>query len=209
MRSVRPVSRSSARLRLAGTIGVPGRLRGARRGSILAGFENVKSVAIAWPATHSFATKRHHEGYKDKRIFPLSIVPQDPAPSPVLLRSKATTRWRNCAFGRGRAELLLRRPAASRSIRPPRPRTSVATLAKVGRPSHRSPCAPSERVRRGDLRVIVNRGTGRAHRPVSPTGRRPRGLAGAKTVGRRPARLQRSHLVLDGLPPAQEPTAQL
>src|ERR1700720_4777491 len=68
--------------RYPGDSGVPPRFD-------FASSENVKSVAITWPAPHRFSDESGITiGYKDDVVFPLRIVPQDPA-KPVLLRVKA------------------------------------------------------------------------------------------------------------------------
>jgi DsbC/DsbD-like thiol-disulfide interchange protein len=88
--------------RYPGDSGVPPRFD-------FASSQNVKSVAIAWPAPHRFSDESGITiGYKDDVIFPLRIVPQDPA-KPVLLRVKADYAIceKLCIPAEGRAELLL------------------------------------------------------------------------------------------------------
>jgi DsbC/DsbD-like thiol-disulfide interchange protein len=69
----------------------------------------VKSLKIAWPAPHRFTDDSGATiGYKNGVIFPLRIVPQDPA-KPVLLRLKLdyAVCEKLCVPAEGRAELVL------------------------------------------------------------------------------------------------------
>jgi len=69
----------------------------------------VKSLNIAWPAPHRFTDDSGATiGYKNGVIFPLRIVPQDPA-KPVLLRLKLdyAVCEKLCVPAEGRAELVL------------------------------------------------------------------------------------------------------
>src|SRR3979490_53932 len=71
--------------------------------------QNVKSLKIAWPAPHRFTDDSGATiGYKNGVIFPLRIVPQDPA-KPVLLRLKLdyAVCEKLCVPAEGRAELVL------------------------------------------------------------------------------------------------------
>ena len=71
--------------------------------------QNVKSLNIAWPAPHRFTDDSGATiGYKNGVIFPLRIVPQDPA-KPVLLRLKLdyAVCEKLCVPAEGRAELVL------------------------------------------------------------------------------------------------------
>jgi DsbC/DsbD-like thiol-disulfide interchange protein len=71
--------------------------------------QNVKSLEIAWPAPHRFTDDSGASiGYKNSVIFPLRIVPQDPA-KPVLLRLKIdyAVCEKLCVPAEGRAELVL------------------------------------------------------------------------------------------------------
>src|SRR6266542_1702588 len=65
--------------RYPGDSGVPPRFGFTRS-------ENVASVSVLWPAPQSFSDGSGRSiGYKDDVIFPLRIVPRDPA-KPVVLR---------------------------------------------------------------------------------------------------------------------------
>src|SRR3982075_4482529 len=71
--------------------------------------QNVKSLKIAWPAPHRFTDDSGATiGYKNGGIFPLLIVPQDPA-KPVLLRLKLdyAVCEKLCVPAEGRVELML------------------------------------------------------------------------------------------------------
>jgi DsbC/DsbD-like thiol-disulfide interchange protein len=71
--------------------------------------QNVKSVAIEWPAPHQFADESGTTiGYKNDVIFPLRIIPQDSA-KPVLLRLRLefAVCEKLCVPAEGSAELAL------------------------------------------------------------------------------------------------------
>src|ERR1700736_6457249 len=88
--------------RYPGDSGVPPRFD-------FAGSQNVKSIAIVWPAPHRFSDESGITiGYKDDLVFPVRIVPQDAA-KPVLLRLKAdyAVCEKICIPVEGRAELML------------------------------------------------------------------------------------------------------
>jgi DsbC/DsbD-like thiol-disulfide interchange protein len=88
--------------RYPGDSGVPPRFD-------FANSQNVKSLEIAWPAPHRFTDDSGASiGYKNSVIFPLRIVPQDPA-KPVLLRLKLdyAVCEKLCVPAEGRAELVL------------------------------------------------------------------------------------------------------
>lgn len=70
---------------------------------------NVKSVKLLWPAPHLFVDEGGNSiGYKDGVIFPLEVVPKDPA-KPVTLRLKLdyAVCEKLCVPAEGNAELLL------------------------------------------------------------------------------------------------------
>jgi DsbC/DsbD-like thiol-disulfide interchange protein len=88
--------------RYPGDSGVPPRFD-------FANSQNVKSLAIEWPAPHRFTDDSGATiGYKNRVIFPLRIVPQDPA-KPVLLRLKLdyAVCEKLCVPAEGSAELVL------------------------------------------------------------------------------------------------------
>jgi DsbC/DsbD-like thiol-disulfide interchange protein len=88
--------------RYPGDSGVPPRFDFAQS-------ENVKSVTIGWPAPHRFSDESGSSiGYKAEVIFPLRIVPQDPA-KPVRLRLKLdyAVCEKLCVPAEGHAELAL------------------------------------------------------------------------------------------------------
>jgi DsbC/DsbD-like thiol-disulfide interchange protein len=88
--------------RYPGDSGVPPRFD-------FANSQNVKSLEIAWPAPHRFTDDSGASiGYKNGVIFPLRIVPEDPA-KPVLLRLKLdyAVCEKLCVPAEGRAELVL------------------------------------------------------------------------------------------------------
>jgi DsbC/DsbD-like thiol-disulfide interchange protein len=71
--------------------------------------ENVKSIAIQWPAPHRFSDEGGFTiGYKQGVIFPLRVVPQDKT-KPVVLRLKLdyAVCEKLCVPAEGKAELPL------------------------------------------------------------------------------------------------------
>jgi DsbC/DsbD-like thiol-disulfide interchange protein len=94
--------------RYPGDSGVPPRFD-------FAGSQNVKSVDIGWPAPHRLSDESGTSiGYKGSVIFPLRIVPQDPA-RPVRLRLKLdyAVCEKLCVPAEGQAELALDRNASA------------------------------------------------------------------------------------------------
>ena len=94
--------------RYPGDSGVPPRFD-------FAGSQNVKSLVIGWPAPHRFSDEGGTTiGYKADVIFPLRIVPQDPA-KPVLLRLTLdyAVCEKLCVPASGSAELALDREASA------------------------------------------------------------------------------------------------
>src|SRR5215469_5412607 len=94
--------------RYPGDSGVPPRFD-------FAGSQNVKSVAVAWPAPHRFSDESGTTiGYKGDVVFPLRIVPQDAA-KPVQLRLTLdyAVCEKLCVPAQGRAALALDRAASS------------------------------------------------------------------------------------------------
>jgi len=198
--------------RYPGDSGVPPRFD-------FAGSQNVQAVTIAWPAPHRFSDDSGITiGYKDDVIFPLRIVPQDPA-KPVRLRLKADYAIceKICIPAEGRADLVLDSDRAARdstrsvadSSRPALDSSLATFEAQVPKHAQVGDAAPLavRAVRRdtsGDRpRVIVDvaaPGSGPielfAEGPASdwalPV---PEPIAGA------PAGLHRFAFVLDGLPP--------
>jgi DsbC/DsbD-like thiol-disulfide interchange protein len=88
--------------RYPGDSGVPPRFDFGRS-------QNVKSITVRWPAPSRFADESGNSiGYEDNVIFPLEIVPQDPA-KPVLLVAKVDYAVcdKLCVPAVGEAELLL------------------------------------------------------------------------------------------------------
>jgi DsbC/DsbD-like thiol-disulfide interchange protein len=96
--------------------------------------ENVKSVAVMWPAPH-----RHRDEsgstivYTDEVIFPLRIVAQDPA-KPLLLRLKLDYALceKLCMPAEGHAELLLDGSASSLDAALTAAEARVPKPAKLG-----------------------------------------------------------------------------
>jgi hypothetical protein len=81
---------------------------------------NVRSVKLLWPVPHHFVDEGGNSiGYKNDVIFPLQVVPQDPA-KPVTLRLKIDYAIceKLCVPAVGNAELLL----SANSCFPPNPR---------------------------------------------------------------------------------------
>ena len=140
--------------------------------------QNVKSLNIAWPAPHRFTDDSGATiGYKNGVIFPLRIVPQDPA-KPVLLRLKLdyAVCEKLCVPAEGRAELVLDGT----------PSTFDAALAKADAldPSPPSPAttlrsryAPCDRNRAATAHVSswMSRRRETSLSSCSPKDRRPNG----------------------------------
>lgn len=88
--------------RYPGDSGVPPRFD-------FAGSENVRSVAVLWPAPHRMQDESGFTiGYKERVLFPLRILPQDKA-RPVVLRLKLDYAIceKLCVPAEGKAELPL------------------------------------------------------------------------------------------------------
>lgn len=88
--------------RYPGDSGVPPRFD-------FAGSDNVRSVTIGWPAPHRFTDESGSSiGYKAEVIFPLRIVPQDPAkPVRLHLNLDYAVCEKLCVPAEGRVELVL------------------------------------------------------------------------------------------------------
>lgn len=88
--------------RYPGDSGVPPRFD-------FAGSDNVKSVTIGWPAPHRFTDESGSSiGYKSDVIFPLRIVPQDPAkPVRLHLNLDYAVCEKLCVPAEGHADLAL------------------------------------------------------------------------------------------------------
>jgi DsbC/DsbD-like thiol-disulfide interchange protein len=88
--------------RYPGDSGVPPRFD-------FAGSDNVKSVTIGWPAPHRFTDESGSSiGYKTEVIFPLRIMPQDPArPVRLHLNLDYAVCEKLCVPAEGSAELAL------------------------------------------------------------------------------------------------------
>lgn len=96
-----------------------------------AGSENIKSVAVLWPAPQRFSdgTGGNSIGYTGRVIFPLRVAPQDPA-KPVALRVKINYAIceKLCVPAEGKAELKLTLGPASEDA------ALAATEARVPKP---------------------------------------------------------------------------
>ncbi len=167
--------------------------------------QNVKAVTIDWPAPHRFSDESGITlGYKDDVIFPLRVVPQDPA-KPVRLRLKAdyAVCQKICIPAEGSAELVLdsRRSELEASL--------AAFEALVPRRAKLGDGAPLavravHRERGGDHpRVIVDvaaPGSG----PIDLFAEGPNpdwALPVPEPIAGAPAGLHRFAFVLDGVPP--------
>lgn len=117
--------------RYPGDSGVPPRFD-------FAGSDNVKSVTIGWPAPHRFSDESGSSiGYKADVIFPLRIVPQDPAkPVRLHLNLDYAVCEKLCVPAEGHAEVVLD-GAASRFAD-----TLAAAEAAVPKPAHIGDAAP-------------------------------------------------------------------
>jgi len=80
--------------------------------------ENLKSVAVLWPAPHRFSDGSGHSiGYERSAIFPLQVVPQNPA-RPVTLRLKLgyAVCEKLCVPAEAQAELAITKGATAHDL---------------------------------------------------------------------------------------------
>jgi DsbC/DsbD-like thiol-disulfide interchange protein len=165
---------------------------------------NIKSIAVAWPAPHRFDDDSGTSiGYKAGVIFPLRIVPQDPA-KPVLLRLKLdyAVCEKLCIPAEGRAELALdaRSSALDAALA-----TAEAAVPKPARLGESAPLAVRT-VRReagGEHpRIIVDVAAPQEPIELFAEGPTPDwALPVPAPVDGAPAGLHRFAFTLDGLPP--------
>jgi DsbC/DsbD-like thiol-disulfide interchange protein len=165
--------------------------------------KNVKSIAIAWPAPH-----RHHDEsgttivYTDDVIFPLRIVPQDPA-QPVRLRLKINYAVcaNLCLPADGHAELDLDGAPSSHDA------ALTAAEAAVPKPARLGDSAPLavRAVRReagGDRPRVIVDVAGPDPVDLFAEGPTPEwALPVPEPVAGAPAGLHRFAFVVDGVPP--------
>jgi DsbC/DsbD-like thiol-disulfide interchange protein len=184
--------------RYPGDSGVPPRFD-------FASSQNVKSVVIAWPAPHRFGDDSGITiGYKDDAIFPLRIVPQDPA-RPVLLRVKADYAIceKLCIPAEGRAELLLDGRRSSLDAVLAAAEDLVPKRAKLGDDAPLAVRAVRREAGGEHPRVVVDVASpGQGPIDLFAEGPTPEwALPVPETVAGAPPGLQRFAFVLDGLPP--------
>lgn len=184
--------------RYPGDSGVPPRFD-------FAGSQNVKSVAIAWPAPHRFSDESGITiGYKDEVIFPLRIVPQDPA-KPVVLRVKADYAIceKLCIPAEGRAELPLDGRRSSLDAVLAAAEDLVPRRAKLGDSAPLAVRAVRREASGEHPRVVVDVASpGQGPIDLFAEGPTPEwALPVPETVAGAPPGLQRFAFVLDGLPP--------
>jgi DsbC/DsbD-like thiol-disulfide interchange protein len=88
--------------RYPGDSGVPPRFDFGRS-------QNVKSITVRWPAPHRFTDESGNSiGYKDNVIFPLQIVPKDPAkPVQLIVKLEYAVCDKLCIPAVGESELQL------------------------------------------------------------------------------------------------------
>jgi DsbC/DsbD-like thiol-disulfide interchange protein len=165
--------------------------------------QNVKSIAIGWPAPH-----RHRDDsgttivYTDDVVFPLRVVPQDPAkPVKVILKIGYAVCDKLCVPAEGQAELVL--DGASSSL----DAALTAAQAQVPKPEHLGDAAPLA------VRAVRYEGSGdHAHVTVDVAGPDPIdlfvegptpdwALPVPEQVPGAPAGLHRFAFVVDGVPP--------
>jgi DsbC/DsbD-like thiol-disulfide interchange protein len=166
--------------------------------------ENVKSIAVQWPAPHRFSDEGGFTiGYKEGVLFPLRVVPQDKT-KPVVLRLKLdyAVCEKLCVPAEGKAELpLTGAPSsldgslAAAEAEVPKPATLGDGKAFAIRSIHRDASSKPEKVvidvtvpERSKVDLFVEGPTESWALPL------PTPVSGA------PAGQQRFAFVLDGLP---------
>jgi DsbC/DsbD-like thiol-disulfide interchange protein len=184
--------------RYPGDSGVPPRFD-------FASSQNVKSVAIAWPAPHRFSDESGITiGYKNDVVFPLRIVPQDPA-KPVLLRVKADYAIceKLCIPAEGRAELLFDGRRSSLDSALAAAENLVPKPAKVADSAPLAVRAVRREAGGAHPRVVVDVASpGQGPIDLFAEGPTPEwALPVPEIVAGAPPGLQRFAFVLDGLPP--------
>lgn len=172
------------------------------------GSQNVKSLTIGWPAPHRFSDESGTTiGYKADVIFPLRIVPQDPA-KPVLLRLTLdyAVCEKLCVPASGSAELALDREASAHDD------ALAAAEAAVPKPARLGDEAPLavravRRERGGDHpRVVVDVAAPPGPLDLFAEGPTPEwALPVPAPADGAPPGLHRFVFVLDGLPPGAHP----
>lgn len=183
--------------RYPGDSGVPPRFD-------FAGSQNLKSVAVEWPAPHRFNDESGTTiGYKNSVVFPLRVVPQD-AGKPVLLRLKLdyAVCEKLCVPAESRAELALDGAASNHDG------ALAAAEAAVPKPARLGDSAPLavRAVRRdagdGHPRVIVD--VAAPETPINLFAEGPTAewaLPVPDPADGAPPGLHRFVFALDGLPP--------
>jgi DsbC/DsbD-like thiol-disulfide interchange protein len=168
--------------------------------------QNVKSVTVRWPAPRRFTDESGNSiGYQDGVIFPLHVVPQDPAKPVVLhLKLEYAVCDKLCVPAVGETELLLAAGEASaHAAELQAAEAQVPAMARLGdhagiaiRAVRREPHAPHDRVTVDvaapssvPLELFAEGPTPEWALPV------PEEVAGA------PTGLRRFAFDLDGLPP--------
>jgi DsbC/DsbD-like thiol-disulfide interchange protein len=182
--------------RYPGDSGVPPRFD-------FAGSQNVKSIAIQWPAPHRL---RDDSGttiiYTDGVIFPLRVVPQDPAkPVKLSLKIEYAVCHDVCVPAEGHAELLLDGMPSSLDGALTAAQAQVPKPAKLGDPAPLAVRAVRREGSGDHPRVVVDV-TGPDPVDLFAEGPSPEwALPVPDPAAGAPAGLHRFAFVVDGVPP--------
>jgi DsbC/DsbD-like thiol-disulfide interchange protein len=187
--------------RYPGDSGVPPRFD-------FAGSQNVKSVDVAWPAPHRLTDESGISiGYKGGVVFPLRVVPQNPA-KPVLLHLKLdyAVCEKLCVPAEGRAELTLDGAGQTFDAALDAAEAAVPKPAKLG---DRAPLAVRA-VRRENggahPRIVVDVAAPDTPLDLLAEGPTPEwALPLPEPAAGAPAGLHRFVFALDGVPPGADP----
>jgi DsbC/DsbD-like thiol-disulfide interchange protein len=170
--------------------------------------ENVKSVAVQWPAPLRLSDSEGVTiGYKNGVVFPLKVVPQDPA-KPVILRLKLdyAVCEKLCVPAQGQAELLIKSggtfapaiAAAEKAVPQPRALGADAPLAVKNVTREDGGKLPR-------ILVDVSAPSGTAVVLFAEGPSPDWALPVPEPIEGAPAGLQRFAFAIDGLPPGASP----
>ena len=183
--------------RYPGDSGVPPRFD-------FSGSQNVKSVEVAWPAPHRFNDESGTTiGYKDAVVFPLHIVPQNPAKSATIrLKLDYAVCEKLCIPAEGNAELTLDGAPSSQDDVLGEAAAAVPKPAKLGDNAPLAIRAVRREAGGEHPRIIVDVAAPQAPIDLFAEGPTPEwALPVPEPIDGAPAGLHRFAFALDGLPP--------